>query len=168
MRQAYIIKQLIGILMLVFFAFVADYYVKNIYINIQNLALQQLIMVVATSLVLLVCNQMVLNYAKENADKFMQHNIWDKMFIVILLFMVISFVVFLVLFFTTPLESFISSRQWLLFIVIYYFLFFMNLFTLSIVHKVVDRSMSYERKIVITWASATLFIALIVFVLPNF
>lgn len=168
MKGFYIIKQCIGIIILVIFAFVADYYVENIYLTIKYAGLQQLIMFVAMSIVLLVCNQLVLNYAKEHSDKFMKHKIWNKMFIVIFILMAVSFSGFITLFFTTPLESLISSHQWIMFIIIYYFLFLINLFVLSLIHKVVSRSMSNEKKILVTWASSTLLIALILFVLQNF
>ena len=98
----------------------------------------------------------------------MQHKVWNKMFIIILVWLMISFIVFILLFFATPLEELISSYTWIMFIVVYYFLFFINLFVLSIVHIIVDISMKIEKKLLITWASSSLLVAIILFVLPSF
>ena len=124
-------------------------------------------MFVAISILLFVCNQLIYNYAKRE-EGFMQHKVWNKMFIVILIWLMISFVVFIFLFFATPLEDLITSYTWIMFIVAYYFLFFINLFVLSIVHIIVDSSMKVEKKLLITWASSSLLVAIILFVFPSF
>lgn len=98
----------------------------------------------------------------------MQHKIWNKMFILILGWLMISFFVFFLLFFTTPLGDLISAHAWIMFIVVDYFLFVINLFVLSIVHIIVDTSMKFEKKILITWASSSLLVAIILFLLPSY
>ena len=165
--KSYIFKQFSCILILLLFAFIADYYFQNVKLDIESVALKQVIMFVAISILLFVCNQIIYNYAKKE-DGFMQHKVWNKMFIVILIWLLISFVIFIFLFFTTPLEELISSFTWIVFIIAYYFLFFTNLFVLSIVHIVVDSSMKVEKKLLITWASSSLLVATILFVLPSF
>lgn len=135
--------------------------------DLDSVALKQVIMFVAISILLFVCNQLIYNYAKKE-EEFMQHKIWDKMFVVILIWLMISFVVFIFLFFATPLEELITSFTWIIFIVAFYFLFFVNLFVLSIVHIVVDSLMKVEKKLLITWASSSLIVAIILFVLPSF
>lgn len=168
MRNSYLFKQSIGLIILIAFTFLADAYVRSIYLNIQNVVLQQLIMFTAVSVLLLLCNQFIFNYAKNNQEKFMQHKIWDKMFIVIFLLLVASLIGFIAVFFTTPLEGLIASQQWMMFVIIYYFLFLLNFFVLSIVHKVVNDSTKVEHKLLITWASSSLLIALVLFALPSF
>ena len=125
-------------------------------------------MFIPISILLFVFNQLIYNYAKKNEDRFMQHKIWNKMFVLILMWLMISFVVFILLFFMTPLDVLISSQTWIMFIIVYYFLFFINLFVLSIVHKVVNSSMKIEKKLLITWVSSSLLVAFILFVLPSF
>ncbi len=123
-------------------------------------------MFIGISILLFVCNQLIYNYAKI-AEGFMKHKVWNKMFIIILIWLMISFVVFIALFFATPLEGLITSYTWLIFIVAYYFLFFINLLILSIVHIVVDNSVNVEKKLLLTWVSSLLLVALTLFVLPS-
>ena len=135
--------------------------------GMESVVIKQLIMFIGISILLFVCNQLIYNYAKKE-EGFMQHKVWNKMFIVILIWLMISFVAFIFLFFATPLEDLIASYTWIMFIVAYYFLFFINLLVLSIVHIVVDNSVKVERKLFITWASSSLLVAIILFVLPSF
>lgn len=165
--KLYLFKQFSWILVLFLSAFVMDYYFQNVNIGLESAMLKQLVVLIAISILLLVCNQLIYNYANKE-ERFMDHKIWGKMFILIFIFLMISFVAFLFLFFATPLEEIITSFTWIMFIVAYYFLFFINLFVLSIVHIIVDRSIKVEKKLLITWVSSTLLVAIILFVLPSF
>ncbi|WP_453989774.1 hypothetical protein [Bacillus nitroreducens] len=163
----YAVKQIVTVLTLILITLIADYYFREVNIRIESVVLKQLIIFIGISILLFICNQMIYNYAKK-VEGFMQHKIWNKMFSILFVWLMISFVLFVFLFFATPLEDFISSHTWMMFIVAYYFLFFINLLILSIVHKIVDRSVKVEKKIAITWASSSLFVALILFALPSF
>ena len=165
--KTYVFKQFVSILTLLIFALIADYYIRYVNVDIGSVVLKQLIMFIAISLLLFVCNQLIYNYAK-NKQGFMQHKLWNKMFFIILIWLIISFVIFILLFFVTPLDELISSHTWTMFVIAYYFLFFINLFILSIVHKVVDISMKIEKKLLITWASSSLAVVIILFVFPSF
>jgi len=162
----YAFKQFVSILILLLIAFIVDYYIQNEIVDIESVVLKQLIMFIVISILLFVCSQLIYNYAKKE-EKFMQHKIWNKMFIIILGWLMISFIVFFLLFFTTPLGDLISAHAWIMFIVVDYFLFVINLFVLSIVHIMVDTSMKFEKKILITWASSSLLVAIILFLLPS-
>ena len=163
----YAFKQFVSILILLLIAFIVDYYIQNVNVDIESVVLKQLFMFITISILLFVCNQLIYNYAKKE-EEFMKHKIWNKMFIIILGWLMISFIVFILLFFTTPLGDLISLHPWIMFIVVYYFLFIINLFVLSIVHIVVDISMKLEKKLLITWASSSLLVAIIFFLLPSF
>jgi len=165
--KTYVFKQFVSILTLLIFALIADYYIRYVNVDIGSVVLKQLIMFIAISLLLFVCNQLIYNYAK-NKQGFMQHKLWNKMFFIILIWLMISFVIFILLFLVTPLDELISSHTWTMFVIAYYFLFFINLFILSIVHKVVDISMKIEKKLLITWASSSLAVVIILFVFPSF
>ena len=165
--KTYVFKQFVSILTLLIFALIADYYIRYVNVDIGSVVLKQLIMFIAISLLLFVCNQLIYNYAK-NKQGFMQHKLWNKMFFIILIWLIISFVIFILLFLVTPLDELISSHTWTMFVIAYYFLFFINLFILSIVHKVVDISMKIEKKLLITWASSSLAVVIILFVFPSF
>lgn len=97
----------------------------------------------------------------------MQQPIWSKMFIVILMCLIISFLVFICLFFVTSLGDLLNKHVWLMFIVAYYFLFFINLLVLSIVHKVINPAVKVEKKLLFTWLGSSLLIAVVLFMLPG-
>jgi hypothetical protein len=165
--KSYVLRQLFYILFLIFFACTVDYYIRNIYVGINSTIIKQLTLFVAISIILYICNQLVYNYAKEE-ESFMQHKIWRKMFIVIFAWTMISFLLFIFLYFVTPLEDFIAIHPWIIIIISYYFLFFYNLFVLSLVHIFVDTSVRMDKKISLTWVCSTLLIAIILFVIPSF
>lgn len=162
----YTLKQSFNILVLFLFTFIANYHFQHGKIRIENVVIKQLIFAIAISILLFVCNQFIYNYAKKG-EGFMEHKVWNKMFIVIFIWLVISFFLFIFLFFATTLQNLIASHKWILFIAAYYFLFLINLFVLSLVHTV-DASMKIEKKLFITWASSSLFAALILFFFPSF
>lgn len=165
--KSYAIKQSFCIIILCLFAFIVDYYFQNVNMGIENIILKQVIIFAAISILLFVCNQLIYNYAKRE-EAFMQHKVWNKMFVVILIWLMISFIVFIFLFFATPLEYLISTNTWIMFIIVYYFIFFINLFVLSLVHIIVDTSMQVEKKLLITWATSSLLMAIILFIFPSF
>ncbi|MBB4827127.1 threonine/homoserine/homoserine lactone efflux protein [Sporosarcina luteola] len=164
--KIYAFKQFVSVLTLLLIAFIVDYFIQNAHADIESVVLKQLIMFITISILLFVCNLLLYNYARKE-ENFMQHKIWNKMFILILGWLMISFILFIVMFFTTPLDDLLSLHPWMMFIVIDYFLFFINLFVLSVVHILVDRSMKIEKKIVITWASSSLAAAIILFLIPS-
>lgn len=161
--KIYVFKQLFCISMLFLIAIIVDYCIQTL--SIENIVLKQAMMFITISMILFFCNQLIYNYAKI-AKEFMQHKIWKKMFIIILVWLMISFIVFISLFFTTPLGDIILLYPWIMLIIGYYFLFVINFFILSIVHNIVDMSMKLEKKILITWGSSSLLVAVVFFLLP--
>lgn len=166
-NKSYILKQCIPIFMLILFTFAADRYISIVYFEISDARIQQLIMFLAITFIFFIYNQLIFIYAKKKPDAFMRHKIWDKMFVIILILLAISMLIFITTFFTTPLESLISSQPWIMFFVTYYFLFLINLFVLSLIHKVMPKQMTIRRKLMITWAGSSLLVALILFSFPT-
>ncbi|WP_107837826.1 hypothetical protein [Metasolibacillus meyeri] len=164
--KPYIFKQAFCIITLIIFTYVTHSYIQNKTIQIENNTLKGIILVLAAALLLFICNQLLYNYGQKET-KFMQHKLWDKMFIVIFIWLAISFVVFILLFFTTSLQQIFMTHPWMMLIIVYYFLFFINLFVLSIIHLAVDRSSKLERKLLFTWTSSTLLVAVILFMFPT-
>lgn len=162
LMKFYWLKQSLVILFLVLLAFIANFNLVDPYLTMENTLLKQLVIVVSVSLILFACNQLLYNYAK-NINGFMQHPIWNKMFIILLVGLMVSFVLFIALFLTTPLQDLLSQHAWLMFLVVYYFLFFTNLFILSLVHKMMDSTVNVEKKLVMTWICSSLLIAIVLF-----
>lgn len=167
-NKFYILKQIIPIFILILFTFAADRYVSIAYFELSEAGIQQLILFVAIAFIFFIYNQLIFNYAEKRPDEFMRHKIWNKMFIIILILLAISMLNFIIVFFTTPLESLISTQPWIMFFVMYYFLFLINLFVLSLIHKVMQKQATIRKKLMITWAGSSLLVALILFSFPNF
>lgn len=74
--KSYVFKQFLCIIVLFLFAFIGDYYFQNVNMGIENVTLKQVIMFVAISILLFVCNQLIYNYAKRE-EGFMQHKVWN-------------------------------------------------------------------------------------------
>lgn len=165
--KIYWVKQLFIITFLFILALVIDMYMKNSLFSIDKNILKQTILLVIIAVILFACNQLLYNFAKINS-KFMQHSIWNKMYIVILILLLISFSMFIILFTVTPFSNLLQNQIWIMYIIVYYFLFFINLLMLSIIHILVPREVKVERKIMLTWITSTLSIALIIFFIPSF
>lgn len=80
--KPYIFKQVFCIITLIIFTYVTHSYIQNKTIQIENNTLKGIILVLAAALLLFICNQLLYNYGQKET-KFMQHKLWDKMFIVI-------------------------------------------------------------------------------------
>lgn len=166
-NKSYILKQCIPIFMLILFTFAADRYISIVYFELTDAGIQQLILFISIAFIFFIYNQLIFNYAEKRPDEFMRHKIWDKMFIIILILLAISVLIFIIVFFTTPLESLISSQPWIMFFVMYYFLFLINLFVLSLIHKVMLKQMAIRKNLMITWVGSSLLVALILFSIPT-
>lgn len=167
-NKFYILKQSIPIFMLILFTFAADRYISIVYFELSDAGIQQLILFIAVAFIFFIYNQLIFNYAEKKPNKFMRHKIWDKMFVIFLILLAISMLIFIIAFFTTPMESLISTQPWIMFFVMYYFLFLINLFVLSLIHKVMQKQMTIRKKLMITWAGSSLLVALILFSFPTF
>lgn len=166
-NKSYILKQCIPIFMLILFTFAADRYISIVYFELTDAGIQQLILFISIAFIFFIYNQLIFNYAEKRPNEFMRHIIWDRMFIITLIVLAISMLIFIIAFFTTPLESLISSQPWIMFFVMYYFLSLINLFVLSLIHKVMPKQMTIRKKLMLTWAGSSLLVALILFSLPT-
>lgn len=74
-------------------------------------------------------------YSKKS-DRFLSHPLWEKMSILIAVLFTLSTIVFISASIFTSLNDVILTHRWILYFFIYYFLVLLNLFILSIIHKV--------------------------------
>jgi hypothetical protein len=165
--RLYGLKQSVCLLTLFLFACLGDYYFTNVSRTITNVVVKQLIMFAGISVLFFIFNQFIYNFAKKEKD-FMKHRIWKKMFFIVLMVMLMSFILFIILFFGTPLEAFINAQPWIMFLAGFYFLFLINLFVLSVVHNLVESSIKVERKLFITWIGSSLLAGSAFFLFPSF
>ncbi len=95
----------------------------------------------------------------------MKHRIWNKMSLVIFVWLLISSVILMVLLMLTPMPDLIQAHLWMMYLIGIYFLFFMNLLILSFVHRLVERQTTVERKLIYTWVAGVAVLAVVFFVI---
>lgn len=147
--KKYLLKQLVIIVILFVLSFMIHIYMKktNSLLSVENIVSKQTIILIILSVILLIYNLLLYNFANINSN-FMKHRIWRKMHILILVWLIISFLIFVILFSTT---SFIQNHLWTIYIIIYYFLFFINLLVLSIVNNLISKNIVIKKKLTLTW-----------------
>ena len=105
-------------------------------------------------------------FHSKKSNRFLSHPLWNKMPILITIFFTLSFIVFMVAFFIFSLADFILVNRWFLYVLAYYFLFLLNIFVLSIVHKMKEE-LSKERKIELSFIFTIVGLVLLIFFIPS-
>ncbi|ANB58025.1 putative membrane protein [Anoxybacillus sp. B7M1] len=139
---------------------------SNSLLSIDNIILRKMFVIIMIMIILFADNLLLYNYARQN-HHFMKHKIWNKMHIIILCLLIASFFAFVVLFSTTSWSQLIQNQIWLLYIIIFYFLYFINLFILSVIHQLAANNIPVEKKLMMTWLVASLLVVLIIFFIPS-
>ncbi|NCU19074.1 hypothetical protein [Pallidibacillus pasinlerensis] len=165
--KSYTFKQIGSLLLLILLAFGVDYYFRKLIGYIDNIVIKQIILFIGVSIILFVCNLLIYNYAKKK-EQFMQHEDWDKMPSIVSVWLMFSLIVLIALYFATPVGNFIATYTWIFNVIAYYFLFFINMMILSFIHLIVKPSLSIVKKLLITWASSSVLVALPLLVLQSF
>ncbi|RIW32010.1 hypothetical protein D3H55_14110 [Bacillus salacetis] len=160
-------RQMVCILALFLLAYTGNYYFTNVSSTIEQTAIKQLVIFIGISVLFCIFNRMIYHFAKKEKG-FMVHRIWYKMYIIILLILMISFVLFIILFFGTSLQALINAHTWIMFLVVYYFLFWINLFVLSLIHILTEPTIKTERKLFFTWIGSSLLAGSVLFLFPAF
>ncbi|MET3576870.1 hypothetical protein ACFFIY_13830 [Bhargavaea ullalensis] len=122
-----------------------------------------LVLFLAVAAALVACNQLLFHYSQANPG-FMKHRIWNKMSLVIVLWLLVSSVILVVLLMVTPLPDLIQDHLWMMYLIGIYFLFIMNLLALSVVHRLVEPQTTAERKLIYTWIAGVAVVAVSFFV----
>lgn len=163
--KIYWLKQISIVMLLFILAFTIDIYMSKPLILINIAILKQTILIIIVTLILIACNQLLYNFSKINSE-FMQHKIWRKMPVIIFIWIFLSFTIFVALFTMTPFSDILQKQIWVLYIIIYYFLFFINLLVLSIIN--INTVRTTEKKLILACFISALLIALVIFCIPTF
>lgn len=83
----------------------------------------------------------------KKSDTFLKHQLWDKMHILMPFFFIISLVVIFSILLIDPLNEIVQNNRWLIYILIYYVLYVVNVMVLAFVHQVKKQTISNENKI---------------------
>lgn len=105
-------------------------------------------------------------FHSKKSDRFLSHPLWEKMNILLAFLFIISILVFIIVAIFTPLSDVIITNRWILYLFIFYFLFLLNLFVLSIIHKV-KRNLPKEKKIELSFIWTVLSMIILIFLIPS-
>ncbi|WP_198029976.1 hypothetical protein [Oceanobacillus manasiensis] len=87
------------------------------------------------------------------------------MYIVMPVIVFMSLVIVMILFLTGPLSEVTQSNRWLIYVVMYYMLFVINITVLAVIHKVKQNTISNESKIGYSFVWTSLVLIVIIFIL---
>lgn len=117
----------------------------------------------------LVCSSLIslfLIFHSKKSEQFLSHPLWDKMTLLLAFLFILSTLVFILAVIFTPLSDVIVVNRWILYLFMIYFLFLLNLFVLSIVHKV-KKDLSKEKKIELSFVWTVLGMIILFFLIPS-
>lgn len=133
----------------------------NSLITIDSIFIKKMSFLFLCTIIFFTCNLLLYNFSQANSN-FMEHPIWRKMFFILFVLLIASFTLFIILFVTTSFSDIIQNQLWMMYIIIYYFAFFLNLFILSIIHVLFLKKLNSKEKIIITWLVSSILIGLII------
>lgn len=67
---------------------------------------------------------LMMYFQTKKSDTFLRHRLWDKMYIIMPVIIILSLVVVLIFFLAGPLSEITQSNRWVIYVLIYYILFF--------------------------------------------
>lgn len=155
------------VLSLLIFSITLDLFKENISTLMSSNSVMPMLLTLVFITIVISLFSLYMIFQTKKSNTFLLHPIWKKMHIIISFIMVISIIVFISAFLLFPLDQVVQNSRWLLYIIIYYFLFLMNILVLSIVHKTIRRNASNERKIELSFIWTLFLLFVIIFLLPS-
>lgn len=139
----------IAIALLVIFALIADMFKKDIGAPFSSTDVINITMLMTSLFIVMIIGLIssMMYFQEKKSDTFLKHRLWDKMYIIMPIIIFISLVIVFILFLTGPLSDLTQINRWIIYVLIYYFLFLINLTVLAVIHKMKKNTMSNESKI---------------------
>lgn len=170
MTSKWTFYQLMVVLFLVIFMFVADLFKSNFAISFSMNGSSSIIPLLLTFLFIVIvagCCSLIMIFQTNKSKVFLIHPIWMKMFIITPLLIVLSIIAFMTIALSsTSFQEFMQEQRWTLYLFICYFIFMMDLFVLSVIHKIKSNTISNEAKIRAAYMWTSLILFIIIFMLP--
>ncbi|WP_277674572.1 hypothetical protein [Piscibacillus halophilus] len=125
--------QCLIIIALIILAFIVDQFSQDIAIPVSSSEDETITPMLMTllfiSIVVGLCS-LWMYFQTKKSSTFLQHQFWDKMPGIITVIFSVTLIIFLTLFMLTPLQD----QRWFMYVMIYYFLYMINLLVLSVIH----------------------------------
>ncbi len=107
---------------------------------------------------------LLMYFQTKKSATFLKHPLWDKMHILMPFFFIVSLVFILSIFLIDSLSDLVQNNRWLIYILLYYVLFLINVIVLAFIHQAKKQTISNENKIKLSfiWTSTVLFVIIFV------
>lgn len=152
---------------LVVIAFIADLFKTDIAVpfSSSNEVNTSMLMTFLFIVVIIGSLSLLLYFQTKKSATFLRHRLWDKMYILMPIFFVISLVVLFSVFLIDPLSSIVQNNRWLIYILLYYVLFIINVIVLAFIHQAKKQTISNGNKIKLSFIWTSLVLIVIVFII---
>lgn len=158
--------QSVIIISLVALAFIADLFKTEIAVPFSSSSgiSTQRIMTFLFIVVVVGLLSLLMYCQTKKSDTFLKHRLWDKMHILMPFFFIISLVVIFSILLIDPLNEIVQNNRWLIYILIYYVLFLVNVMVLAFIHRAKKHTISNEDKVKYSfiWTSLVLFVVIFI------
>ncbi|WP_382394184.1 hypothetical protein [Lentibacillus juripiscarius] len=108
---------------------------------------------------------LMMYFQTRKSDTFLRHRLWDKMYIIMPVIIILSLVVVFIFFLAGPLSEITQSNRWVIYVLIYYVLFLINATVLALIHKAKKNTISNENKIGYSFVWTSLGLLVVIFIL---
>src|SRR5690625_4476294 len=79
---------------------------------------------------------LLMYFQTKKSNTFLKHPLWEKMYVLMPALFILSLIVIFAFFLIDPLSSLAENNRWIIYVLIYYTLFLVNVMVLAIIHKV--------------------------------
>lgn len=165
-------NQCLVILFLVILMFVTNIFKGNFSVSLSWNGTASMIPLLLTFLFIVIvvgcCSLLMIFQSKKNKG-FLIHPLWMKMYVITPLLIIFSIIIFITIaLLSISFQEFMQEQRWTLYVYVFicYFIFMMNLFVLTVIHKIKGKSISNEAKIKASYIWTSLILFIIIFMLP--
>lgn len=156
----------ITILLLIIFTFIAEIFKQEIGVSFSasDGINKPMLMTVLFYIVVMSLLSLLMYFQTKKSDTFLKHQLWEKMYIINPIILIISLIIVITFLLIEPLNDLVQNNRWIIYTLFYYILFLINATTLAIIHKVKKNNISNKNKIIYSfiWTSLGLFIVIII------
>lgn len=108
---------------------------------------------------------LLMYFQTKKSNTFLKHPLWEKMYVLMPALFILSLIVIFAFFLIDPLSSLGENNRWIIYVLIYYTLFLVNVMVLAIIHKVKKNTISNGNKIKFSFVWTTLILFVILFMM---
>ena len=150
-----------------FFAFIADMFKKDIGVPFSSTDVINIPMLMTSLFIVVIIGLIssMMYFQEKKSDTFLKHRLWNKMYIIMPIIIFISLVIVFILFLAGPLSDLTQINRWIIYVLIYYILFLINVTVLAVIHKTKKNTISNENKISYSFIWTVVGLLVVIFIL---